>query len=311
MSKPDEDAAKPTDAGEASPAQGQGFANVEDVFAQFGDLFGEMFGAARGQSGADLRVSLELSEHDARVGVKRDIELMRGHVCSECAGTGGIGDASECKDCSGAGRTQVKQGFFMVETACPACRGSGKRWKTACIACDGGLVRSAEKLSVTVPPGIEHGQMLRIAGKGNELAGKPPGHLYVSIVIEGHESASGPPELGKPRDCGQDVVVDVAVRARHLLLGGSLEIPTPDGSATVRVPRGIEDGHEIRLAGRGKNRATRTAEAASGDPYRDVGRGDLVVVLRVPAEVQKQREALGFAVLAAFVLAILVALSLR
>jgi molecular chaperone DnaJ len=297
--------------GEPAPAQGQGFTNVEDIFAQFGDLFGEFFGNAGGHGGADLRVSLELSADDARVGVKRDVEVMRAHVCSECAGAGGFGEASTCKDCSGAGKRNVQQGFFMVQSVCGTCGGAGKRWKKPCVACERGLVRSAEKLSVSVPAGIEHGQMLRIAGKGNELAGKPAGHLYVAIAIEGHEDAGTPPKLGKPRDRGPDVVVDVAVRARHLLLGGSLEVPTPDGSATVRVPRGVEDGHEIRLAGRGKSRAARAPEAAAGDPYRDVTRGDLVVVLRVPPEVQKQREAIGFAALISVVLAILVALSLR
>jgi len=282
--------------------------NVEDIFAQFGDLFGEFFGTTRGQGGADLRVSLELSEDDARVGVKRDVDVMRAHVCSECAGAGGYGEPSACKDCTGAGKRNVQQGFFMVQSVCATCSGSGKRWTKPCVGCEGGLVRSAEKLSISVPAGIEHGQMLRIVGKGNELAGKPAGHLYVAITIEGHDGA-GSPQLGKPRDRGPDVVVDVAVRARHLLVGGSLEVPTPDGSATVRVPRGVEDGHAIRLAGRGKSRATHSPD--TGDPYREVARGDLVVVLRVPANVQRQREAIGFGALISVVLAILVALSLR
>src|SRR6185369_14481590 len=114
----------------------------------------------------------------------------------------------------------------------------------------------------------------------NELVDKPSGHLYVAIEIEGHEAAGTTPEPGALRDRGQDIVVDAEVRARHLWFGGSLEVPTPDGSATVIVPRNVADGHEIRLAGRGKPRATRSPEPGIGDPYRDVARGDLVVVLR-------------------------------
>jgi molecular chaperone DnaJ len=301
----------------AQPAAGQGaagFSNIEDVFSQFQDLFGDFFGAARNASrdkGADLRLSLLLTEDEAHVGCKREIEVMRARVCTECAGAGGFGEANTCKDCSGTGKRSAQQGFFTVQTVCATCGGTTKHWNKPCRACERGLVRRANNLAVLVPAGIQHGQLLRLAGKGDELAGKPSGHLYVAIEIEGHAKEGGAPELGKPRDRGHDVVVDAAVRARHLLFGGTLEVPTPDGSAIVKVPRGVEDGHEIRLAGRGKPRATRSPEAAAGDPYRDVARGDLVVVLRVPPAVQKRREALGFAALVSVVITILVALSLR
>jgi molecular chaperone DnaJ len=282
----------------------------EDVdLSHFGDLFGEFFGTARDQ-GADLRTSLELTDADALVGCKRDIEVMRAHVCSECAGAGGFGDQATCKDCAGTGKRSTQQGFFTVQTVCPTCNGSTTRWNKACLACERGLVRSAERLAIVVPPGIQHGQMLRVPGKGDDRAGKPSGHLYVEIVLEGHKTDSAP-TLGTPRDRGHDVVVDVAVRTRHLLFGGSLEVPTPDGSATVRVPRSVEDGREIRLPGRGTPRATRSPEASTGDPYRDVACGDLIVVLRVPPAVRKQRETLGFAALITAVLAILVAVSLH
>jgi molecular chaperone DnaJ len=293
---------------QTAPQNGPGFSNVEDIFSQFQDVFGDFFGAAR-DKGADLRHSLELTEAEARVGCKRDVEVMRASVCTECAGAGGVGDHGTCKDCAGTGKRSTQQGFFTVQTVCATCRGSTKHWNKPCLACEHGLVRSAEKLAVVVPAGIQHGQQLRLAGKGDACAGKPTGDLYLEIQIEGH--AGTPVKLGMPRDRGHDVVVDVAVRTRHLLFGGSLEVPTPDGSASVHVPRNVEDGREIRLAGRGKPRATRSPEPTAGDPYRDVACGDLIVVLRVPPAVQKQREAVGFAGLISIVLAILVALTLR
>ena len=296
----------------ANPIAGQtgpGFTNVEDIFSAFQDLFGDFFGGARASNaGADLRVNVVLTEYEAHAGCKRDIEVNRARVCTECAGAGGFGELGACKDCSGTGKRSHAQGFFMVQTVCATCGGAGKRFQQLC-ACERGLVRRAEKIAVTVPAGIEHGQILRIPGKGDELAGKPTGHLYLPIEIEGYAKEGGAAPLGTPRDRGHEVVVDVPVRVRHLWFGGTLEVPTPDGSATVKVPRRVEDGHQIRLAGRGKPRATH--EAAGGDPYRDVGCGDLVVVLRVAPAVQKQREALGFAALVSVVIAILVALSMR
>lgn len=293
------------------PATGQaaGVSNIEDVFSQFQDLFGDFFGGRLGgtpEKGADLRVSLELSEDEAIVGCKRDIEVMRARVCAECAGAGGSGEEITCKDCSGTGKRNAQQGFFVIQTVCPACKGLAKRWDKPCRACERGLARKSEKLAVVVPAGIDHGQLLRLAGKGDELPGKPSGHLFVEIEIEGRPKAGAEPELGRPRDRGDDVVVDAAVGLRHIVFGGSLEVPTPDGSATVKVPRNIEDGHEIRVAGRGKPRATL---GVAGDPYRDVARGDLVVVLRVTAAVQRRREMIGFVALASIIIAILVALS--
>src|SRR6185503_21134061 len=99
-----------------------------------------------------------------------------------------------CKDCSGTGRRNAQQGSFMVQTVCGTCNGAAKHWTKRCRACDLGLVRRADKLAVVVPAGIQHGQILRLAGKGDELAGKPTGHLYVAIEIEGHVKAGTAPE---------------------------------------------------------------------------------------------------------------------
>jgi molecular chaperone DnaJ len=286
---------------------------LDEVFAQFENLFGEFFGGrpASRDAGADLRVTLQLTAGEALVGCRRDIEVTRARVCAECAGAGGFGEASVCKDSAGAGKRMVQQGFFLAETLCATCCGTAKWWSKPCGACALGLVRRAEKLAIVVPPGTEHGQMLRLKSHGDELAGKPSGDLYVAIEIEGHAAAESAPELGKPRDRGHDVVVDAAVRVRHRLFGGMLEVPTPDGSATVNVPRGVHDGHEIRLVGRGKPRATRAPDGAARDPYRDVERGELVVVLRVPPAVQKRHDTIRFAALIGIVIALVVALSVR
>ncbi len=289
------------------------FSDMNEAFAQFEDLFGGILGATgvSRERGTDLTITLELTEADARAGCQRDVEVTRGRVCSKCAGAGGSGDHSACNDCAGTGMRTVTQGFFQVQRTCAGCRGAKTRWTRPCGACDGGLVRTAEKLTVVVPPGIEHGQRLRLAGRGDELAGRPAGHVYVRIAVEGHDDDETAPPLGEPRDRGGDVVVEVPVRARHLWFGGSLEVPTPDGSATVHVPRAVRDGHEIRIAGRGKPRAAGSPEPAAGDPYRDLGRSDLIVVLRVTPAVVRQRESLLFAAIATVVIAILVALSFR
>jgi molecular chaperone DnaJ len=306
----DDEVARRSAAGQPPAQPAANFSNVEEIFSQFKDLFGDFFGgtqAAKREQGADRRMALVLTETEARDGCKREVEAMRSRICTECDGAGGFGDASACKDCSGSGKRNVQQGFFMIQTACGACGSAGKRWTQLCV-CAAGLVSRAERITVVVPAGIQNGQILRLAGKGDELAGKPTGHLYLVIEIQGGGTSVTAPELGRLRDRGHDLVVDVAVRTRHLLFGGTLDVPTPDGTATVKVPRRVEDGHEIRLVGRGRPRAT---SAHAGDPYREMARGDLVAMLRVPPEVRKRREAIGFAGLVSVVIAVLVALSLR
>src|SRR5512143_2684024 len=174
-------------------ANGAGFSNVEDIFSAFGDLFGDFFGGRssgrRQPRGADLRVDLELTFAEAVWGVTKEVKVTRAISCGTCSGSGAApGSKPEvCRTCQGKGQVVHSQGFFMVQSTCPHCRGLGKQIKDPCEDCRGrGLKPDTTTLSVTVPSGVDDGQTLRLAGKGETAAGGT-GHLYVVLHVQGDE----------------------------------------------------------------------------------------------------------------------------
>jgi molecular chaperone DnaJ len=238
-------------------------------FGQLEQMFADLFGQASVQKrGSDLRQSLRISSVEARDGATREIRIARGVSCQPCGGSGARDGISRvCPGCRGTGAEQKAAGAFLIQTVCPTCRGARKIAEAPCAACDHGLIRREEALRVTVPPGIQSGQILRLRAKGDERAGTEPGDLYLAIEI----SDEG---LLQPR--GDDVVYEVTVGARHVLFGGALTVPTLDGETAIRVPRGVRDGETLTLPGRGQTR--------EASPYRgaDKKRGDQIVVFRVP-----------------------------
>lgn len=250
---------------------GAGFSNVEDVFSAFGDLFGDFFGGRGGgrrqPRGADLRVDMELSFAEAVWGVTKDVKVSRDVACESCHGSGAAPGTSPevCRGCNGKGQVVHSQGFFMVQSTCPQCRGAGKTIREPCPTCRGrGTQPETSTLAVTVPAGIDDGQTLRLAGKGESAPGGTTGHLYVVLHVHDDEQFK--------RD-GDDVITEIPVSFVKAALGGEVEIGTLDdkctGTATVELKPGTQPGDVVVRRGQGIPRVGRN------------GRGDHLIQWKV------------------------------
>lgn len=252
---------------------GDGFHSVEDIFSAFGDIFGDFFGGRtsggrRQARGSDLRVDLELEFAEAVWGASKDLKLTRDVPCTTCQGSGAKpGTKPEtCTTCSGRGQVVHSQGFFMVQSVCPRCRGEGKTVKEACGDCNGRRTQpETSTLTVTVPPGVDDGQTLRLAGKGETApGGGAAGNLYVVLHVRGDERFH--------RE-GEDVLTEVPISFVKAALGGDVEVYTLDdkceGKATVEIKAGTQPGDHIVRKGQGVPRV--------GKP----GRGDHVIRFKV------------------------------
>ena len=252
-----------------------GFGNVEDIFSAFGDMFGDFFGgrggggARRAARGADLRVDIQLKFAEAVWGVSKEVKVTRDVACGTCSGSGAKPGtkAETCKGCSGKGQVVHQQGFFMVQTTCPQCRGSGKQIKDVCDTCRGrGLASETATLNVTVPPGVDDGQTLRLAGKGEVApgAGGQAGHLFVVLHVQGDD---------RFRRDGEDILTEVPVSFAKAALGGEVEVPilddNCDGTAIVELRAGTQPGDVVVRKGQGIPRI--------GGP----GRGEHVVQFKI------------------------------
>ena len=241
--------------GGAGPGGPHGFgadfsSSMSDIFD---DLFGEFMGGRqtrrrRGRErGGDLRYNMEISLADAYFGKRAEIRVPTSISCEGCSGTGAAGGAqpSACGTCGGIGRVRASQGFFTIERTCPACHGAGEVVENPCTDCGGTGRQTRERtLSVEIPPGVEDGTRIRLAGEGEAgLRGGPAGDLYIFLSIE-------PDELFQ-RD-GADLFCRVPIELTTAALGGQIEVPTIDGaSAQVRIPEGTQSGHEFRVHGKG------------------------------------------------------------
>lgn len=234
---------------------GQGFnqdfgSSMSDIFD---DLFGDFMGGGRrggqphAERGSDLRYNLQISLEDAFGGKSATIEVPSSVGCTSCTGSGAKeGTApSACPTCHGRGKVRATQGFFTIERPCPTCHGSGQIISEPCDDCHGhGRVVSERTLSVNIPPGVEDGTRIRLAGEGEAgLRGGPSGDLYIFLSIEPHEFFQ--------RD-GADLFCSVPLSFATAALGGSFEAPTIDGGRTrVKVPEGIQSGKQFRLRSKG------------------------------------------------------------
>ncbi len=229
---------------------GQGFGSFSDIFE---DIFGDFMGGGgqrRGgrERGSDLRYNLEVSLEDAFSGKSVEIEVPTSVSCETCTGSGARpgSSPSTCQTCGGAGRVRATQGgFFHIERTCPTCQGRGEQITDPCEKCSGaGRVVQTRNLSVNIPPGIEDGTRIRLAGEGEAgLRGGPTGDLYIFLSIKPHSFFQ--------RD-GADIFCRAPVSMTTASLGGQFEVPTIDGSRTrVKVPDGTQTGKQFRLKGMG------------------------------------------------------------
>ena len=221
----------------------------------FEDLFGDFMGGGNSRSnssqranrGADLRYNMQISLKHAFSGKKTNIDVPTSVSCDTCKGTGAQSGAAptSCPTCSGIGKVRAQQGFFTVERTCPTCAGKGQIIKNPCRLCNGqGRVDKSKKLSVNIPPGVETGTRIRLAGEGEAgIRGGQPGDLYIFIEVEKHSIFE--------RE-GNDLFCRIPITMTTAALGGDLEAPTLDGGKTrVKIPQGSQNNKQLRLKGKG------------------------------------------------------------
>lgn len=235
--------------------------NMEDIFSQFGDIFGEAFGGGGGfggssrggrrvNRGSNLRVKVKLTLEEIAKGVEKKIKVTKYVGCAPCKGTGAANGSAynTCKRCNGAGQiTQVTNtilGRMQTASVCPACGGEGQTITDKCKTCFGdGIVKAEEVISINIPAGVAEGMQLSLNGKGNAAArGGIAGDLIVVIEEVEH------PVLKRE---GVNLYYDHYISFIDATLGTSSEIPTIDGKVKIKVDAGTQSGKLLRLRGKG------------------------------------------------------------
>jgi molecular chaperone DnaJ len=257
-----------------------------DFGSAFSDLFEGIFGmgAGRGRSGrergADLRYNMEIRLEEAYSGKTAHVRIPTSVTCESCSGSGAKAGTrpKACPTCGGQGRIRHAQGFFTLERTCPNCQGRGQVIDNPCQACSGsGRVTRERALSVNIPPGVEDGTRIRLAGEGEAgVRGGPTGDLYIFLSIAGH------PFFQRE---GADLHCRVPISMVTAALGGEFEVPTIDGTNTrVKVPEGTQSGRRFRVQAKGMP-VLRSKQA--GDMY-------IQVLVETPQKLTKrQRELLS------------------
>ena len=262
---------------------GGGFGSTEDIFAHFSDIFGDLFGFAaagggmRPMAGADLRYNLSISFTQAANGDEIKLSLPKHVDCPECKGSGAAAGSSPetCRHCGGTGQIRRSQGFFQLAMPCSACHGTGQIITKPCPKCKGeGTVESIREIVVRVPAGVDTGTRLRVRGEGESgIHGGPPGDLYVVLHVE---------QSKQYRRQGQDLIYTCEISFVKAALGCRVEVPGLKEPLPLEIPKGIQSGTLLRLAGEGMPYPGRTQ------------RGDLLVEVRVltPTKLTERQEEL-------------------
>lgn len=284
--------------GGAGGGYGAGGMSMDDIFSMFGDLFGgrggggfggfeEFFGGGRSHRAADanapvrgddMTFRLDIDFDEALFGSTRTIDITLPEQCEECHGTGAEKGSKRttCKTCGGRGVVIGGSGFFQVRQTCPTCGGEGSIIEKPCRKCRGtGHVKNRRQISLKIPAGIDNGSRLRLAGKGGGgLRGGENGDLYVHIGVRESDIFD--------RD-GLDLGVDIPVSPVLAALGGTVDVPTPQGTAQLTLPAGTPNGKVFRLRGKG---VPSLRGGSTGDLHARI-------VFEVPANLdRKQRAAL-------------------
>ena len=267
---------------------GGGGMNMEDIFSQFGDIFGAAgFGGFGGQSsrgrrvnrGTNIRIKVKLNLEEIAHGCEKKIKVNKYIPCSSCGGNGAQNASSytTCSTCRGSGQvtrvTNTILGQMQTASTCPTCDGEGKMITDKCKACHGeGIVKGEEVIKVNLPAGVEEGMQLSLSGKGNAAKrGGIPGDLIV--VIEEIEDEN------LKRD-GQNLFYDHYISFADAALGTSVEIPTIEGKAKIKIEPGTQPGKILRLKGKGL------------PGVNSYGRGDILVNINiwVPLTLTKEEQ---------------------
>jgi molecular chaperone DnaJ len=249
--------------GGAGP-RGPGGGGFHDPFDIFRDVFGgaggggggggifeEMFGGGGGgrggdRDGADLRYDLEITLEEAAKGIEKEITFRKAVTCERCHGGGAEPGSKKvtCPTCKGHGQVRRSGGIITFTQTCPTCGGTGQRIEKPCTACRGeGRVLKNTKLNVRVPAGVETGSRLRSSGNGEAgQAGGQAGDLYIVINVRDHELFERQ---------GNDLFCEIPIKFTLATLGGSIEVPTLSGKASLKIPAGTQSGTTFRLKGKG------------------------------------------------------------
>jgi molecular chaperone DnaJ len=258
-----------------------------DFASTFADIFDDFFGMGRRggrgtgrERGADLRYNMEITLEEAYFGKTAQVRIPTSIICEVCSGTGAKSGTKPktCATCGGYGKVRHAQGFFTLERTCLTCQGRGQVIEDPCPACAGaGRVTRERTLSVNIPPGVEDGTRIRLAGEGEAgVRGGPAGDLYIFLSISTH--------VFFQRD-GADLHCRAPISMVTAALGGEFEVPTIDGGKTrVKVPEGTQSGRRFRLGSKGMP-VLRSKQ--TGDMY-------VQVVVETPQKLTKrQRELLA------------------
>src|SRR5690606_19092707 len=198
------------------------------------------------QRGSDLRYTLELDVEEPVRGTTVTIKVPTPVGCKTCDGSGAKNGTkpTACTTCGGHGHGRVQQRFFASQQACPRCHGTGQMISDPCRDCHGqGRVEETKTLSVKVPPGVDNGDRIRLAGEGEAgVNGGPTGDLYVVVSVREHRIFQ--------RD-GKNLYCEVPINFVEAALGGELEVPTLDGRVKLKIPEGTQTGKLFRLRGKG------------------------------------------------------------
>jgi molecular chaperone DnaJ len=259
------------------------------IFQDFHDIFGDFFGfedmfsggrrgRGRTQRGADLRYDMTLTFEEAAAGVTTKVKLPRQEYCAACNGTGakaGTGVVA-CQTCGGRGQLAYQQGFFTITRTCPACQGAGQIVRERCPECRGqGRIEREKTIELRIPPGVDTGTRLRVAGEGEPGPnGGPTGDLYVVLEVKEH------PFFERR---GADLYCTIPVSVTQAALGTELQVPGLNGEERLKIPEGTQSGAVFRIKGKGM-----------ADP-RGGGKGDLyyhVCVLTPTKLTREQRKLL-------------------
>ncbi len=246
---------------------GRGFSgsgNMEDIFSQFGDIFGDdIFGSffgggggrrggqrMRGVRGSNLRIKIKLTYEEIAKGVTKQVKVKKHVPCTTCSGSGAKdkGSVQTCTTCGGSGQVRRVSNTFLGQmqtvTTCPSCNGEGTTITAKCGTCKGeGRMYGEETVTLDIPAGVQEGMQLSLGGRGNAgERGGPPGDLIVLIEEEQHKELH--------RD-GLNVAYELHISFPDACFGTSVEVPTIDGRAKIKIPAGTQSGKIFRLKGKG------------------------------------------------------------
>lgn len=245
---------------------GGGNMNMEDIFSQFGDVFGggggspfdsffgggqqQRSGGKRTARGSNLRIKVKLTLEEIAKGAEKKVKVNKQVTCNTCDGSGAKDKSSfhTCKSCGGSGAvrrvTNTILGQMQTTSTCPACNGEGSEITAKCATCHGeGLSRGEETITINIPAGVSEGMQLSMSGKGNAAPrGGIPGDLIILIEEIPHETLK--------RE-GNNIIYDLHINFIDAVLGSSVEIPTIDGKAKIKIEPGTQGGKILRLKAKG------------------------------------------------------------